>query len=271
MLTIAGSDPGAGAGIQADIKTISACNCYAVSAITALTVQNTCGVKHSFAVEQEIVKQQIIAVLEDIGADAVKIGMLANKEIITAVIESLKSFSVRNIVLDTVFISSSGKHLLSEDAIDMLINEMFPLCRIITPNIPEARSILKRDIFDVEDMQNAAKEISLSASNCFPVSVLLKGGHCEGNLLTDVLYNAETSDFTLFHAEKIESENTHGTGCTLSSAIASFLASGFSINDSVTKAKDYINNAILEGKAYKIGNGKGPLCHFNSKSEIFAE
>lgn len=262
VLTVAGSDSGGGAGIQADIKTISACGCYATSAITSVTVQNTLGVHDTFGVPASVVAAQMNAVLDDIGADAVKIGMLNARETLLAVYECLAERKVRNIVLDTVFISTSGRYLLQPDAIDSLREKIFPLCRILTPNIPEAETIMGNKISSVDDMKQAARFISdSSSSSLHPVSVLLKGGHCTGDDLTDVLFCAETCKYTLFRAARIDSVNTHGTGCTLSSAIASFLAKGFSLTDAVTMAKKFVDDAIRHGAGYEIGKGTGPLNH----------
>ena len=261
VLTIAGSDSSGGAGIQADIKTISACGCYAASAITSVTVQNTLGVHDAFAVPVSVVASQIDAVLSDIGADAVKIGMLTCADTLCAVAESLNKYNIENTVLDTVFISSSGRHLLQPQAVEVMRTRLFPLCRLITPNIPEARTILKTEILSVDDMKTAARDISLLASLHRPVSVLLKGGHCDGDVLTDVLYNAENGKFSLYEAQKIESDTTHGTGCTLSSAIASYIARGLTLEESVCMGKQFVDNAIRAGADYKIGSGTGPLNH----------
>lgn len=260
VLTIAGSDPSGGAGIQADIKTISACGCYAMSAITAIVDENTFEVKGVHPVPATFVRGQIESVLSDIGADAVKIGMLHSSELIMAVKEALAPYNIRNIVLDPVMVATAGNDLLKQEAVRTLQHELIPLTRIITPNIPEAEVLSGQKIGSKEDMLAVIK--SLSCNN--KVSVLLKAGHLSDNELTDIFYNAETGEVLELKASRIASQNTHGTGCTLSSALASFLAHGFSLDESVRKAKDYMTQAILHGADYKIGKGHGPVHHFFS-------
>lgn len=258
VLTIAGSDSGGGAGIQADIKTISACGCFAMSAITAVTVQNTVGVSEVHPIPEHIVESQIMAVLSDLGADAIKIGMLHSSEVIVAVKDSLKRFAARNIVLDPVMVSTSGHKLMRDEAIETLKNELIPFADIITPNIPEAEILLQRKIRSDKEMPQAAKDLSMNGK----VSVLLKAGHLSVNELTDIFYNAETGETLQLKSVKSETLNTHGTGCTLSSAVAAFLAHGLTKNEAVLQAKVYISEAIQEGAKYKIGNGHGPVHHF---------
>jgi len=260
VLTIAGSDPSGGAGIQADIKTISACGCYAMSAITAIVDENTFEVKGVHPVPATFVRGQIESVLSDIGADAVKIGMLHSSELILAVKEALVPYDIRNIVLDPVMVATAGNELLKQEAVRTLQNELIPLTRIITPNIPETEVLSGQKIESKEDMLAVIK--SLSCNN--KVSVLLKAGHLSDNKLTDIFYNAETGEILELKALRIASRNTHGTGCTLSSAVASFLAHGFSLDDSVRKAKEYMTQAILHGTDYGIGKGHGPVHHFFS-------
>nr|WP_321378496.1 bifunctional hydroxymethylpyrimidine kinase/phosphomethylpyrimidine kinase [uncultured Bacteroides sp.] len=260
VLTIAGSDPSGGAGIQADIKTISACGCYAMSAITAIVDENTFEVKGVHPIPASFVRGQIESVLSDIGADAVKIGMLHSSELILAVKEALAPYNIRNIVLDPVMVATAGDDLLKQEAVRILQHELIPLTRIITPNIPEAEVLSGQKIESKEDMLAVIK--SLSCNN--KVSVLLKAGHLSDNELTDIFYNAETGEALELKASRIASRNTHGTGCTLSSAVASFLAHGFSLDDSVRKAKEYMNQAILHGAGYEIGKGHGPVHHFFS-------
>ena len=260
VLTIAGSDPSGGAGIQADIKTISACGCYAMSAITAVVDENTFEVKGVHPVPASFVRGQIESVLSDIGADAVKIGMLHSSELILAVKEALTPYNIRNIVLDPVMVATAGNDLLKQEAVRTLQHELIPLTRIITPNIPEAEVLSGQKIGSKEDMLAVIK--SLSCNNT--ISVLLKAGHLSDNELTDIFYNAETREILELKALRIASQNTHGTGCTLSSAVASFLAHGFSLDDSVRKAKKYMTQAILHGADYKIGKGHGPVHHFFS-------
>jgi len=258
VLTIAGSDPSGGAGIQADIKTISACGCYAMSAITAIVDENTFEVKGVHPIPVSFVKGQIKSVLDDIGADAVKIGMLYSSEMILAIKETLAQYNIRNIVLDPVMVATSGDDLLKREAINTLQNELIPLTRIITPNIPEAEVLLGEKISSQEELPYVIKRLSCKGT----VSVLLKAGHLSNDELTDVFYNAETDEIIELHAKRISSRNTHGTGCTLSSALASFLARGLALNDAVRNAKDYINQAILHGADYEVGLGHGPVHHF---------
>lgn len=258
VLSIAGSDSGGGAGIQADIKTISACGCYAATAITAITVQNTMGVQDVHAVPTHIIKAQIEAVLDDIGADAVKIGMLYTPEVVKTVASVLGRYKIKNIVLDPVMVATSGDSLLQNEAIQTLIHDLLPLARLITPNIPEAERLLGKKISSYQQMLDNVKLLSMHAG----VSVFLKGGHLEENSLTDIFYNAENNTVIELNSEKINSLNTHGTGCTLSSALAAFLAKGFALDEAVQEAKNYIHQAIVAGADYKIGNGHGPVRHF---------
>lgn len=258
VLTIAGSDSGGGAGIQADIKAISACGCYASSAITAITVQNTLGVTDVHPVPIPIIEGQIEAVLSDIGADAIKIGMLHSAEVVRAVASELDRFGVRNIVLDPVMVSTSGHRLIEESAIKVLREVLVPRARIITPNIPEAEILLGRRILSEEELPLCAKELSMGGR----VSVFLKAGHLTDETLTDVFYNAETDRILSLPSARIHTPNTHGTGCTLSSALAARLALGEDIEEAARKAKDYINKAIVSGARYSIGHGHGPVNHF---------
>lgn len=258
VLTIAGSDPSGGAGIQADIKAMSACGCYAMSAITAVVDENTVGVTGVHPVPDDFVEGQIKSVLDDIGADAVKIGMLHSSSLIRRVKDTLASYEIRNIVLDPVMVATSGDKLLQDEAISTLKNELVPMVRVITPNIPEAeilggvRIVTQRDLFGV------VKNLSFGGR----VSVLLKAGHLKEDELIDVFYNAETDEIVELKSERIDTRNTHGTGCTFSSALASFLAHDLPLNEAVRQAKDYINQAILQGKDYRIGKGHGPVHHF---------
>ncbi|MDL2243191.1 bifunctional hydroxymethylpyrimidine kinase/phosphomethylpyrimidine kinase [Bacteroidales bacterium OttesenSCG-928-K03] len=258
VLTIAGSDSGGGAGIQADIKSISACGCYAMSAITALTVQNTLGVEDFMPVPPNIIEAQIKAVMTDIGADAVKIGMLSSSEIMLAVKNALKPYNLTNIVLDPVMVSTSGHKLMNDEAIETLKHELLDIARVITPNIPEAEILLGEKITH----QDQLPEFAMKLSNNRRVSVLLKAGHLDDEILTDVLYNAETDSILKLESKRLYTKNTHGTGCTFSSALASFLAHGLDLESAVEKAKDYIYNAIEAGAKYSIGHGHGPVHHF---------
>ena len=259
VLTIAGSDSGGGAGIQADIKTISANGCFAMSAITAITAQNTVTVTDIHPIPTSTLIAQIDAVMSDLEADAVKIGMLHNSETIIAVAETLKSYNIRNIVLDPVMISTSGKKLLEDEAINTLKEVLIPMAKIITPNIPEAELLLNTSIKNQADLPAFAKELSQRFNN---ISVLLKAGHLTEDELGDVFYNAENAEIITLKSQRIYTKNTHGTGCTLSAALASQLALGKDMNTAVIEAKNYINEAIIAGKDYEIGKGNGPVKHF---------
>lgn len=260
VLTIAGSDSGGGAGIQADIKTIQSLGCYATSAITAVTVQNTMGVRSVFPIPAEVVGAQINAVLEDIGADAIKIGMLQSKDTVRCVAECLRRYNINNVVLDPVMVSTSGKRLLEEDAISVMKEELFPLVRVITPNIPEAE-LLTGSSIGAEDMEDAARALSQR----YGVSVLLKAGHTTGDDMVDYFYDAENDELLPLPSMRVKTKNTHGTGCTMSSAFASHLAMGQSLKDAARGAKAYINNAIIKGADYEIGHGNGPVCFMNNQ------
>jgi hydroxymethylpyrimidine/phosphomethylpyrimidine kinase len=258
VLTIAGSDSGGGAGIQADLKTISALGCYGMSVITALTAQNTRGVTGIHAVPPEFVAEQIKAVLSDIGADAVKIGMLYSAELIATVAEQLKIHGARSIVLDPVMVAQSGDKLLRDDAIEALKTHLLPLADVVTPNLPEAEVLLGRKSATAADMEAAARSLAVWGSR----SVLVKGGHLDQADSSDLLYLADEDRVVALTAARIQSRNTHGTGCTLSSAIASYLAKGCDIEEAVRNAKHYIHEAIEAGAAYTIGRGHGPVHHF---------
>ncbi len=256
VLTIAGSDSGGGAGIQADIKTISALGCYATTAITAITVQNTVGVEAVHPVPVDFVKGQIEAVLSDIGADAVKIGMLQSAEIVRAVAEMLRKYKVGNVVLDPVMVSTSGHRLIEEEAIDTLRRELIPLARVITPNIPEAEILLGgEEIRSQASLPEMATRLSASCG----VSVLLKAGHLSEDELTDILYDKETDKLLQVTSKRIRTRNTHGTGCTMSSALAASLAKGETLQQAASSAKTFISNAIIAGADYEIGHGHGPV------------
>jgi hydroxymethylpyrimidine/phosphomethylpyrimidine kinase len=258
VLTIAGSDSGGGAGIQADLKTISAIGCYGMSVITALTAQNTKGVSGIHAVPPSFAAEQMSAVFTDIGADAVKIGMLYSAELIEVVSEQLKKHRAKNIVIDPVMVAQSGDKLLQDDAIEAIKKHLMPLADVVTPNIPEAQVLLNRKLHDLEDMQAGAKILASYGSQ----SILIKGGHLSHADSTDLLYLAGEDRFATLTGERIETRNNHGTGCTLSSAIASYMARGCGIEDAVGKAKAYISEAIRAGAEYTIGHGHGPVHHF---------
>lgn len=264
VLTIAGSDSGGGAGIQADIKAISATGCYAASAITAVTVQNTLGVSAVHVVPEDIIKGQINAVLSDIGADAVKIGMLGTSGLVRAVREALMPFGIENIVLDPVMVATSGDRLTAEDAVEVLATELAPVARVLTPNIPEAEILAGRKIKGEEDLPGVARLLSarISSRGNRKVSVMMKAGHLDNDELVDYFYNAEEDHIVELRSPRLLTENTHGTGCTLSSALASYLAQGFSLDEAVRLAKEYITRAIASGAEFKTGHGHGPVDHF---------
>jgi hydroxymethylpyrimidine/phosphomethylpyrimidine kinase len=255
VLTIAGSDSSGGAGIQADLKTFAAHGVFGLSVITAVTAQNTQGVLDVQDVAPDMITRQIFAIFEDIRVDAVKIGMLSCAETILAIAESLHCYKPPNIVLDPVMISKNGFPLLSKDAISLLQKRLFPLANVITPNIPEAEWITGDTIKTISEMKQAAKKIQSRGSH----AVLLKGGHREDDA-TDVLYDG--ANWHCYEAKRIESAHTHGTGCTLSSAIAANLAKDDSIFNAVSNAKQYIHECIADGLA--IGKGIGPLNHFST-------
>lgn len=251
-LSIAGSDSCGGAGIQADIKTMTANGVYAMSAITALTAQNTTGVWKILEVEPQFLKLQIDAVFEDIIPDSVKIGMVSSAKLVGIIGERLKFYNAKNIVVDPVMEATSGSSLMKKDAANVLTHKLFPLATVVTPNIPEAEVLCGITITTKEDMYASAKIIG----DTYGCSVLLKGGHnaCDAN---DLLY--ENGKFTWFEGIRINNPNTHGTGCTLSSAIASNLAKGFSLCESVERAKEYISGALSYG--LNLGKGSGPVMH----------
>ncbi len=257
-MTIAGSDPSGGAGVQADIKTISACGCFATSAIVALVDENTVGVYGVMPVPEAFVAAQIHSILDDIGTDSVKIGMLHSAELIRTVRETLDQYpELHNIVLDPVMVATSGDPLLEAEAVATLRDVLIPRSRVITPNIPEAEVLLGRKLSSQDQLPEAAVELSRLGA-----SVMLKAGHLSDEALIDVFYNKEIEEMIYLESRRIGTVNTHGTGCTLSSAIASFLAKGHQLNDAVRLAKDYITAAITSGAKYQIGHGHGPVDHF---------
>jgi len=253
-LTIAGSDSGGGAGIQADLKTFAAHQVYGTSAITAVTAQNTLGVTRWQAIPADLVIAQIEAIAGDIGADAVKIGMLANAAIVEAVAATIAEIDLPHVVLDPVMIAKGGDRLLEEDAIEALRAELLPRAHIVTPNVPEAAALAGMTIRSVEDMRTAGRRILALG----PRVVLVKGGHLDGPESVDIACTRDSS-FEL-RAPRIPSKNTHGTGCTLSSAIAANLALGLDDRTALTRARDYTDGAIRHAPA--IGRGHGPLGHF---------
>ena len=256
VLSIAGSDSGGGAGIQADIKAITALGCYAATAITAVTVQNTVGVEAVHPIPAHIIRGQIEAVLGDIGADAVKIGMLHSAEAVEAVCAALRRYTVRNVVLDPVMTSTSGFLLTGENAIAAMQSELIPLARVITPNIPEAEILLGGGRLGGQDSLGDAARCLAHKYN---VSVLLKGGHMQEESLVDCFYDIESDGLLLMTSRRTDTRNTHGTGCTMSSALASLLAKGATLKDAVLGAKDFITKAIIRGAKYETGRGHGPV------------
>ena len=261
-LTIAGSDSGGGAGIQADLKTFSALGCYGMTVITALTAQNTQGVRGIYEVAPAFVRAQLDAVVEDIGVDAVKIGMLHDPDIIHVVAGGLRAHGITRVVLDPVMVAQSGDRLIKDEAVEALKTHLIPLATVITPNLPEARALLGRNIQGPEDMEAAARALL----DLGPASVLVKGGHLGGDESVDCLFVSDRlaadQEVYWFAAPRIDTPNVHGTGCTLSSAIAAYLARDYALPDAVAAAKEYITGAIRAGSAYKTGHGKGPLHHF---------
>jgi hydroxymethylpyrimidine/phosphomethylpyrimidine kinase len=251
-LSIAGSDSSGGAGIQADIKTMIANGVYAMTAITALTAQNTTGVEAIQNATPDFLGKQLDCIFTDIFPDAVKIGMVSDKELISVIAEKLKYYGARHIVLDPVMVATSGAKLIADDAIAALTGQLIPLAEVITPNIPEAEILSGMQITDPEEMITAAKAIS----ETYHCSVLLKGGH-QTNDANDLLY--QDGGYKWFYGKRIDNPNTHGTGCTLSSAIASNLAKSMTLSDSVEKAKAYLSGAL--SAMLDLGKGSGPMDH----------
>lgn len=251
-LSIAGSDSSGGAGIQADVKTMTANGVYAMTAITALTAQNTTGVTGIMEVTPEFLAQQLDSIFTDIRPDAVKIGMVSSSALIQVIAEKLKEYKAENIVVDPVRVATSGSKLISDDAIETLKTCLMPLSSILTPNIPEAEVLAEMKVETEEEMILAAKKIS----ETFHCAVLCKGGH-QLNDANDLLYR--DGEYKWFHGKRIQNPNTHGTGCTLSSAIASNLAKGYSMDESVKRAKDYISEALEA--MLDLGKGSGPMKH----------
>ena len=251
-LTIAGSDSSGGAGIQADLKTMIMNGVYGMSAVTALTAQNTTGVRAIQEVDPDFLRQQIDAVFEDIYPDAVKTGMVSSAELIRVIADRLRFYNAKNVVVDPVMVATSGSALLKNDAVKVLMGELLPLARVVTPNIPEAQVLSGMKIVSKEDMISVAKKIA-DDHNC---AVLLKGGHSI-NDANDLLY--ADGELHWFEGRRIDNPNTHGTGCTLSSAIASNLAKGYTLTQSVKRAKEYISGALEA--MLDLGRGSGPLMH----------
>lgn len=253
-LTIAGSDSGGGAGIQADLKTFVACGVYGTSAITAVTAQNTLGVQGAFALPAEFVAQQIDSVLDDIGADAVKTGMLANAKIVRTVAAKLRARGVKNLVVDPVAVATSGDRLLDEDAISVVVEELLPLATVITPNRHEAAALLGTD--SIDDMERAAHALQALG----PQLVVVTGGDAKGDVALDAVFDGH--EYYELEGERIDTRNTHGSGCTFSSAIAAGLALGAAPHDAIAAAKDYVTEALRQADAIHVGAGRSGLHHF---------
>lgn len=259
VLSIAGSDSGGGAGIQADLKTCSALGCYGMTAITAITVQNTLGVTGIHGIPLETVRGQIDAVVGDIGVDAVKIGMLATPEIVHVVAQALRRHRIANVVLDPVMVATSGDRLIAPDTAQVLVRELFPLATVVTPNLDEGALLLERGIAGIDALEQAVADLlALGAP-----AVLLKGGHLPGELVVDMLGRRDQlpRDYLRLQSPRIATHNGHGTGCTLSSAIACFLALGLELAEAVAQARAYILGAIAAGADVHTGHGHGPLNH----------
>ena len=271
VLSIAGSDSSGGAGIQADLKTFSALGVYGATAITAITAQNTQGVNSQFALEPQMVYDQIAAVMDDIEPSVVKIGMLSNAAIVEAVAKALHDYKPSFIVLDPVIVSSTGHRLLSIEAQETIKEKLIPIADLLTPNIPEMKALTDSSLSSLEEKKEAAQQLF----NLGAKAILLKGGHEDGEVKTDVLFvSQQTTDngqqtLSMFTSETVVTNNTHGTGCTLSSAIAAFIARGLSLEDAISEAKNYVTEAIRAGADINIGKGIGPVNHsFNPQKMI---
>ena len=256
LLSIAGSDSGGGAGVQADLKTFAALGCFGTTAITALTAQNTQGVRSIHAVPLDILADQIDAVAEDIGVDAVKIGMLHSAPTVETVAAALDRHALRQVVLDPVMVATSGAALIDPQAVATLVRELFPRALIVTPNLDEAAMLVGRPLRTESEMETAARQLLAMGAH----AVLLKGGHLDGDTVSDLLLARDAAPLWLRGA-RIATPNTHGTGCTLSSAIASFLALGAALPEAVAQARDYVRGALDAGAAVRTGAGSGPLNH----------
>jgi len=271
VLSIAGSDSSGGAGIQADLKTFSALGVYGATAITAITAQNTQGVNSQFALPPQMVYDQITAVIDDLNLSIVKIGMLSNTAIVEAVAKALHDYKPSFIVLDPVIVSSTGHRLLSIEAQETIKEKLIPIADLLTPNIPEMKALTDSPLSSLEEKKEAAQHLF----NLGAKAILLKGGHEEGDVKTDVLFvSQQTTDngqqtLSMFTSETVVTKNTHGTGCTLSSAIAAFIARGLSLEDAISEAKNYVTGAIRAGADINIGKGIGPVNHaFNPQKMI---
>ncbi len=256
VLSIAGSDSGGGAGIQADLKTMSALGCYGMTAITALTAQNTQGVRAIHGVPAPFLQDQLDTVLQDIGADAVKIGMLHAPEVVQVVAAAMDRYALRNVVLDPVMVATSGDRLIAEATVGELVRQLFPRAAVVTPNLDEAGLLLGRTIRSADELEQTAQDLLALGAK----AVLVKGGHLPGDEVVDLLALADGTRLRLASA-RIATHNGHGTGCTLSSAIACQLALGHALPDAVQRARQYILGAIAAGADVHTGHGHGPLNH----------
>ena len=268
-LTIAGSDSSGGAGIQADIKTLSALGVYGASAITAITAQNTLGVVSQLPIHPQMVYDQIVAVMDDLSPSVAKIGMLANSDIVVAVAEALRDYSLP-IILDPVIVSTSGHRLLSLEAEEVLKQNLLPMATLVTPNIPEIETLAEMTITTYEDKVCAAERLFHYGTK----AILLKGGHEEGDTKSDILFTNTPSGIhsTLYTSDTISTRNTHGTGCTLSSAIAAYIARGCKLEEAISRAKEYVTESIRHGADIAIGHGFGPVNHgFNPQKMLTYE
>ena len=256
LLSIAGSDSGGGAGIQADLKTFSALGCYGMTALTALTAQNTQGVQAIQAIPAAFLKAQLQSVLDDIGVDAVKIGMLHTPEMVEVVAWAIDHYQLKQVVLDPVMVATSGDRLMAEETVAVLVRELFPRVQLVTPNLDEAALLLGRPLREVNQLDTAAADLLAMGA----AAVLLKGGHVQGNEVVDILTAAGQAP-EVFSSARIHSHNVHGTGCSLSSAIAAHLALGQSLSSAVSHARQFILQAIATGAQVRTGQGHGPLNH----------
>ncbi len=259
-LTVAGSDPSGGAGIQADLKTFSALGCYGMSVITALTSQNTMGVRDIYEVSPEFVESQLNAILDDIEVHAVKIGMMHSPAIIEVVARCLEKYSVEKLVVDPVMFAKSGDRLIRDDAIDTLRERLVPRATVLTPNLPEAGELLRRSIKTRDHMEESAHALLDEGPSC----VVIKGGHLDFGGSDDYLAfrNGNKIEGQWFYSRRETTSNMHGTGCTFASAITAFLAKGWDLKEAVQSAKEYIAGAVEAGSEYSIGKGHGPVSHF---------
>ena len=257
VLSIAGSDSGGGAGIQADLKTFSALGCYGMTAITAITAQNTCGVTGIHGIPPEMLRAQIDAVVQDIGVDAVKIGMLHSPDVVRVVADAIRRYQLPHVVLDPVMVATSGDRLIAQETAGVLVAELFPLAEVVTPNLDEAGWLLGRAIGGVDALEAAAQDLLRLGAQ----AALLKGGHLPGDWVVDVLAIQGEPQTHRLESQRIATHNGHGTGCTLSSAIASYLALGLPLAQAVAQARAYILGAIAAGADVTTGKGHGPLNH----------